>query len=509
MLPTCFRARLSRPLLSTPESWLLSSSSRSPLSVTSTTKLGRRYRTDGHTRTHKKSDYIPEPDFIHGGYVRPRTLTPKPTVKPESIAAPALDQLPEALNELLIQNIDLWLKDQEVRFSLDLIGVPPQNLAPLAYHYNKAVQAKTAISANKQFWDDSRLISLWDDAASKDKIVAHRAVSRVFFAWMASPEAGAVLKAVSPPIKKEVLATYADMCRLHKVLDEPHHHERYDKARRMHRKVIMHVGPTNSGKTHHALRALAAAPTGVYAGPLRLLAHEIWFRLNAGQIVPLGVDPESLPPAEPDPKTNLDIDDTTDKPVVRVEGDPRFVRACNMVTGEEIKIVDENAGLLSCTAEMLNLNRRVAVAVIDEIQLLGDDQRGGAWTQAVLGLCADELHLCGEETAVPIVEQMLADTGDTLEIRRYQRLTPLRVADKSLNGDLTKIEKGDCVVAFSRSGIFKLKDKIEKETGLKCAVAYGALPPEIRSEQAALFNDPQSGYDVLVGSDAVGMGLNL
>lgn len=50
---------------------------------------------------------------------------------------------------------------------------------------------------------------------------------------------------------------------------------------------------------------------------------------------------------------------------------------------------------------------------------------------------------------------------------------------------------------------------IEKYTGLRCALAYGKLPPEVRSQQAALFNDPESGYDVLVGSDAVGVGLNL
>ncbi len=40
-------------------------------------------------------------------------------------------------------------------------------------------------------------------------------------------------------------------------------------------------------------------------------------------------------------------------------------------------------------------------------------------------------------------------------------------------------------------------------------VVYGALPPEMRRTQARLFNDPGSGYDVLVASDAVGMGLNL
>ena len=33
---------------------------------------------------------------------------------------------------------------------------------------------------------------------------------------------------------------------------------------------------------------------------------------------------------------------------------------------------------------------------------------------------------------------------------------------------------------------------------MRCAVVYGRLPPEIRSEQAARFNDPSSGYDALI-----------
>ena len=40
-------------------------------------------------------------------------------------------------------------------------------------------------------------------------------------------------------------------------------------------------------------------------------------------------------------------------------------------------------------------------------------------------------------------------------------------------------------------------------------VVYGALPPEMRRQQARLFNESGNGYDVLVASDAVGMGLNL
>ncbi|KAF8179657.1 P-loop containing nucleoside triphosphate hydrolase protein, partial [Pholiota molesta] len=259
-------------------------------------------------------------------------------------------------------------------------------------------------------------------------------------------------------------------------------------ARTTHRKIIMHVGPTNSGKTHHALRALAAAKSGVYAGPLRLLAHEIWQRLNSGQIAPLGADEE----APKDPK-----------------GDPKYARPCNMLTGEEKKIMEGDVSHYSCTIEMLAYHSRVEVAVIDEIQMLGDADRGPAWLNAVAGVWASEVHLCGEETVVPLVKALLQHTGDEIEVRRYERLTPLVVENESLEGDFRKVRKGDCIVAFNRSSIFAIKKTVEEVTGMRCAVVYGRLPPEVRSEQAALFNDPDSGYDVIIGSDAIGMGLNL
>ena len=291
--------------------------------------------------------------------------------------------------------------------------------------------------------------------------------------------------------------------------DFSHPAEWFPEARSIRRRVIMHVGPTNSGKTHQALQALAAAKSGYYAGPLRLLAYEIWDRLNKGQIVPAGVTID--PSAAADDNGGSDLLDgniPTKPPVLTKEHNDRFARACNLVTGEERRIVAEDA-LVSCTVEMLQFDRFVDVAVVDEIQMIADPGRGSSWTAAVLGLCAKEIHLCGEETAVDIIKDLVEDTGDELIVNRYQRLTPLCVADRSLGGDLKRIEKGDCVVTFSRSGIFALKKRIEDATNLRCAVAYGRLPPEIRSEQAALFNDPNSGLDVIVGSDAIGMGLNL
>ncbi|KAG8885981.1 RNA helicase [Tulasnella sp. 331] len=243
----------------------------------------------------------------------------------------------------------------------------------------------------------------------------------------------------------------------------------------------MHVGPTNSGKTYNALVALAKAQTGVYAGPLRLLAHEVYDRFNKGLI--------AIPTAPGEPLTSC-------------------VRKCNLTTGEERRFVDDNAPLTSATVEMINLNTPYGVVVLDEIQMIADPLRGDAWTRAFLGVRAEELHLCGEDTVVDLIKALVLETGDDLVINRYERLTALVATDKSLQ-KLRNIKRGDCVVAFSRTELFQLKYTIEKETGLKCAMVYGGLPPEVRAEQAQLFNDPDSGYDVLVASDAVGMGLNL
>ena len=56
-----------------------------------------------------------------------------------------------------------------------------------------------------------------------------------------------------------------------------------------------------------------------------------------------------------------------------------------------------------------------------------------------------------------------------------------------------KVKKGDCIVTFKRSSIFAIKKEVERKRRMRCAVVYGRLPPEIRSKQAALFNNPGSG----------------
>jgi ATP-dependent RNA helicase SUPV3L1/SUV3 len=188
---------------------------------------------------------------------------------------------------------------------------------------------------------------------------------------------------------------------------------------------------------------------------------------------------------------------------------------CALITGEERRLPDteelekSEQLMTSCTVEMVPLNLPLDVAVIDEIQMIGSPERGWAWTQALLGVRAKEVHLCGEERTVPLIKELCASVGEKLVIHNYTRLSPLKIADESLNGKIEDLRKGDCIVSFSVMGIHALRKQIERATGRKVATVYGSLPPETRAQQARLFNDPDNDYDFLVASDAVGMGLNL
>ena len=55
---------------------------------------------------------------------------------------------------------------------------------------------------------------------------------------------------------------------------------RYPEARSLERKFIFHAGPTNSGKTYQAMEKFMNAKSGIYCGPLKLLASEVYQKSN-------------------------------------------------------------------------------------------------------------------------------------------------------------------------------------------------------------------------------------
>jgi len=242
----------------------------------------------------------------------------------------------------------------------------------------------------------------------------------------------------------------------------------YSEARAMNRKIIFHAGPTNSGKTYHALERFTTAKSGVYCGPLKMLAVEVHAKTN---------------------KRGTD---------------------CDLVTGEERRLAREDgeqASHVACTVEMTNLAQPYEVAVIDEIQQTKDYQRGWAWTRALLGVQAEEVHVCGEAAAIDLVREICISTGEEVEVRNYKRLTKLVVEDKAV-GSVENIQEGDCVVCFNKHDIYSVSRALEAR-GMEVAVIYGSLPPNAKLAMAKKFNDPEDPCKVLVATDAVGMGLNL
>ncbi len=45
--------------------------------------------------------------------------------------------------------------------------------------------------------------------------------------------------------------------------------------------------------------------------------------------------------------------------------------------------------------------------------MLGDESRGWAFTRTLLGLPARTLHVCGDPAALPLLERVVAETGQS------------------------------------------------------------------------------------------------
>ncbi len=235
----------------------------------------------------------------------------------------------------------------------------------------------------------------------------------------------------------------------------------FEKARRLQRTVTLYVGPPNSGKTYAAFERLAQAHDGAYLAPLRLLALEGRDRL-VGRGVP-----------------------------------------CSLLTGEE-NVPAPGSGLVSSTIEMVATNKPIDVAVIDEAQMIFDVYRGWAWTQAIVAVPANEVIIICSAYAVPAIENLLGLCGERCEIKHFERKQHVDLLPQPV--PIAMLKKGDAVVAFSRRDVLTLRDQIAAN-GHPVSVIYGALPPEVRRREAERFAQGES--DILVATDAIGMGLNL
>ncbi|MDY0115987.1 MAG: SUV3 C-terminal domain-containing protein [Sulfurimonadaceae bacterium] len=231
-------------------------------------------------------------------------------------------------------------------------------------------------------------------------------------------------------------------------------------ARNLRRKLILHIGPTNSGKTYQAMQKLQNADTGYYLAPLRLLALEGFETMRENGV---GV---------------------------------------SLITGEE-QILDEDATHISSTIEMLSFDVDVDVCVIDEVQMIDDRDRGWAWANAIIGAPAKEVIMTGSSNAKGAIIALAEYLGEELEIIEFERMNPLHLLEHHTNPK--DVEAATAIIAFSRKDVLRLKQNFSQFFDV--SVVYGNLSPEVRREEARRFRAKET--QILIATDAIAMGMNL
>ena len=219
------------------------------------------------------------------------------------------------------------------------------------------------------------------------------------------------------------------------------------------------LGPTNTGKTHLAIERLCAHSSGAIGFPLRLLAREVYDRVCA------------------------------------IKGANRVA----LITGEE-RIEPKDARWLLCTTESMPIDADLAFVGLDEAQLSGTPERGHVFTDRLLHARGrEETMILGSSTMEPMVRALVPDA----EIVTRPRFSTLTHAGAR---KLSRIPPRSAIVAFSAEQVYAVAEMLRRFRG-GAAVVMGALSPQTRNAQVALY---QSGeVDYLVATDAIGMGLNL
>ena len=220
------------------------------------------------------------------------------------------------------------------------------------------------------------------------------------------------------------------------------------------------LGPTNTGKTHLAIERMCGHSSGVMGFPLRLLAREVYDRVRA------------------------------------IKGD----KSVALITGEE-RIEPPDARYFLCTAEaMPRTSGEHAFVALDEAQIGADPERGHIFTDRLLNARGrEETMILGSSTLEPIIKAL---------IPRAEIVTRPRFSTLSHAGPvkLSRLPPRSAIVAFSTDQVYAMAEALRRFRG-GAAVVMGALSPETRNKQVALF---QSGeVDYIVATDAIGMGLNL
>jgi len=224
-------------------------------------------------------------------------------------------------------------------------------------------------------------------------------------------------------------------------------------------KIIALLGPTNTGKTHVAIKKMLEHESGIFGLPLRLLAREVYEKC----IDKVGVDKIAL------------------------------------ITGEE-KIIPSTARYFICTVESMPKDKEVDFVAIDEIQMCADRERGHIFTQRMLEARGTKVTMfLGSQVMAKIINDLIKDVKFEHK-ERYSQLSYSGIKK------ISRLDRKVAIIAFSIEEVYAIAELVRRQKG-GAAVIMGSLSPKTRNSQVGLY---QSGdVDYLIATDAIGMGLNM
>lgn len=186
----------------------------------------------------------------------------------------------------------------------------------------------------------------------------------------------------------------------------------FPEARLIKRKIFVHIGKPNSGKTTFTLKLLENAEKGIFLTNNKHLSYEIY---------------ETL----------------------------KNTKKCDFFS-EECHYLDKESTHSSCIIGMCDLSKSYKLAVIDEFHLISDKINGFTYTNAILGLNCEEIHICIEEFQKNLIKKLCSITGDEIEIINHYRKSDIEF-DREIVQSVSRLKIGDCIVAKNFEEMIEIK----------------------------------------------------
>ena len=189
----------------------------------------------------------------------------------------------------------------------------------------------------------------------------------------------------------------------------------FPEARSMNRNIYLHIGDTHLGKSTFTLNLLEKSETGIFLTQNKHLAFEVYEKLK--------------------------------------------LKRNSSFLSEEESINSIESTHISSIISMFDLTKSYKCAVIDEIHLISDSSVGYCFTNAILGLKCDEIHLCVDNKSINLINNLCKELGDNIQILKHNIISESIIEDENVQS-VSKLRDGDCIVVEKLEEAFAIK-KVE------------------------------------------------